>query len=82
MHCAIYKCRKQNTTYLYIERIGDFSRLPAQLLQYLGPLEFVMELELHPARRLAHADTLQVRALLQSQGYYLQLPPAVDRVMQ
>ncbi len=75
MHCVIYKGRKKADTYLYLEREGDFSRVPAPLLALLGPLEQVMALELTPDRVLARADAEQVRKQLREQGFYLQMPP-------
>lgn len=75
MHCVIYKGRKKADTYLYLEREGDFSRVPAALLELLGELELVLQLELTPQRTLAQADAEQVRRLLREQGYYLQMPP-------
>lgn len=73
--CAIYKSLKKSDHYLYVEKQGDFSRVPAPLLQLLGSLEWVMDLELGPGRKLASADAAEVRRQLEEQGYYLQLPP-------
>lgn len=75
MYCTIYKSAKKDDTYLYVEKEGDFSRVPDSLLQLLGGLEQVMELELTLLRKLARADVEQVRAQLREQGYYLQMPP-------
>ncbi len=77
MYCTIYKSAKKDDTYLYIEKEGDFSRVPDSLLQLLGDLERVMELELTPQRKLARADAEQVRVQLRTQGYYLQIPPKI-----
>lgn len=73
--CAIYRSLKKFDSYLYVEREGDFTRVPPALLRMLGGLEFVMTLELTPQRKLANADVAQVRRQLSEQGYYLQLPP-------
>jgi len=77
MYCTIYKSAKKDDTYLYIEKEGDFSRVPDSLLQLLGELERVMELEFTPQRKLARADVEQVRVQLRTQGYYLQIPPKI-----
>ena len=82
MQCVIYKGNKKPDTYLYIEREGDFSRVPEALLKMLGTLEWVMALELQPPRTLAQADPDQVRRQLETQGYYLQMPPQDDAVQQ
>ncbi|MDH3690536.1 MAG: YcgL domain-containing protein [Gammaproteobacteria bacterium] len=75
MHCAIYKGNRKQDTYLYVEREDDFTRVPEPLLAMLGPLEFVLALELTPKRKLARANTDEVLEQLSERGYYLQLPP-------
>lgn len=82
MKCVIYKGDRKQDTYLYIEREGDFSRVPEALLKMLGMLERVMALELTPSRTLVQADPEQVRRQLKEQGYYLQMPPQDDSVLQ
>lgn len=82
MKCVIYKGDRKQDTYLYIEREGDFSRVPEALLKLLGMLEWVMALELTSDRTLAQADAEQVRRQLKEQGYYLQMPPQDDSVLQ
>jgi uncharacterized protein YcgL (UPF0745 family) len=82
MKCVIYKGDRKQDTYLYIEREGDFSRVPEALLKLLGMLERVMALELTPSRTLVQADPEQVRRQLKEQGYYLQMPPQDDSVLQ
>jgi hypothetical protein len=75
MHCVIYKGRSKAHTYLYVEREDDFGRVPSVLLELMGELEKVMELCLDLNRSLVNADTGEVMQLLESQGYYLQMPP-------
>ena len=55
---------------------SDFSRVPSDLLETLGTLEKVMNLELSPDQTLARADPDTVRQQLRDKGFYLQLPPA------
>ncbi|MBI5450886.1 MAG: YcgL domain-containing protein [Gammaproteobacteria bacterium] len=73
--CSIYKGSRKPGAYLYIERRGDFSRLPAELLRMLGSLELVMDLDLGAGKRLVGADIIEVQQQLSHSGYYLQLPP-------
>jgi len=75
MHCVIYKGPKKIDHYLYVEREGDFTRVPQALLDFLGQLQLIMTLELGPERKLAQADAELVRKGLREQGYYLQMPP-------
>lgn len=77
MQCTVYKSIKKFDYYLFIEIKGNFSRVPKQLIDILGRLEQVMELELHPERKLARANIADVIQDLSENGYYLQLPPTV-----
>jgi len=84
MNCAIYKSGKKPDYYLYVERVAgkedDFSYVPATLTTLLGVLDFVMEIELSEARRLAQADVLEVMESLQKNGFYLQTPPRHEKI--
>ncbi len=75
MRCAVYKSLRKPDYYLYVERADDFSRVPSALLQLLGRLELVMELDLAVRHRLARANREEVLAKLVREGFYLQMPP-------
>ncbi len=62
-------------TYLFVEPDQEFKRVPQVLLDMLGRLEYVMEVDLDQRDKLAQADLQQVKTALSEQGYYLQLPP-------
>ncbi|MDG4553411.1 MAG: YcgL domain-containing protein [Candidatus Competibacter sp.] len=74
MQCAIYKSRKKQDTYLYVATKDDFSNIPDALLRLLGEPIHVMDLELHPERRLAQEDVTEVLRNLQERGWHLQAP--------
>jgi hypothetical protein len=74
MHCAIYKSRRKADTYLYVAVRDDFSRIPEALLKLIGELEHVMDLDLHPERKLALEDTAEVLLNLEERGWHLQMP--------
>lgn len=75
MQCYVYKSLKKHLLYLYISQKDDFSRVPDELIQTMGKLEFVLELELSPERKLAKEDSQKVLASLQDKGFFVQLPP-------
>ena len=75
MICAVYKSQKKLDTYLFVEPDQEFQRVPQALLDMLGRLEYVMEVDLDQRDKLAQADLEQVKNALSDQGYYLQLPP-------
>ncbi len=78
MMCVIYKSTLKSDHYLYVEKVNDFSRVPETLLDRLQPLEWVMELELTPDRKLAQANVQSVKSQLLQHGFYLQVPPSHD----
>ena len=75
MICAVYKSQKKLDAYLFVEPDQEFQRVPQALLDMLGRLEYVMEVDLDQRDKLAQADLQQVKTALSEQGYYLQLPP-------
>jgi uncharacterized protein YcgL (UPF0745 family) len=75
MYCAVYKSSvKQDTYYLYVARKDDFRSVPEALMQMLGILIHVMDLELNAARKLAQEDVLEVMRNLEARGWHLQMP--------
>lgn len=74
MQCAIYKSQKKQDTYLYLAAKDDFSQIPEALLKLLGEPVHVMDLDLHPERRLAQEDVVEVLRNLEERGWHLQMP--------
>jgi uncharacterized protein YcgL (UPF0745 family) len=81
MFCVIYRSSKRDQTYLYLEKEGDFSRVPDELMRSFGQPHWVMTLPLDGSKRLAAADIAQVKRLLSEQGFYLQVPPPIESLM-
>ncbi len=75
MQCFIYKSLKKDYLYLYIVNKDDFSKVPEALLGSFGKMEFVMDLELSPDRKLAREDAGKIIDNLKEQGFFVQLPP-------
>ena len=71
----IYKGSRKAQTYLYLPQPGRVDHVPTALLEAMGALELVMEIELHRGRRLARADVDLVMRDLKVKGFHLQLPP-------
>ena len=74
MQCFIYKSLKKDYLYLFVNKQGDFSKVPDALLISLGKMEFVMELGLSPERKLAREDAGKVLKSLKEKGFFVQLP--------
>jgi uncharacterized protein YcgL (UPF0745 family) len=75
MLCFIYKSLKKEHLYLYIDKKDDFSKVPEELFNSFGKIEFVMDLELTPERKLAQENAGKVIESLKTKGYFVQLPP-------
>jgi uncharacterized protein len=78
MHAFVYKSLKKADTYVYLAARDGFARLPEPLRTQLGGLQFVLEVELTPERKLAREDAALVREHLAARGFHLQFPPAID----
>lgn len=75
MLCFIYKSLKKDALYLYLDKKDDFSAIPDALFKSLGSLQFVMELQLSPERKLAREDVNKVIASIEGKGFFIQMPP-------
>ncbi|MFQ6372690.1 YcgL domain-containing protein [Shewanella sp. YIC-542] len=75
MICAVYKSRRKADTYLFIKQKNNFDVVPEPLLKVFGQPELVMLLPLEKRQHLGMADINKVKAELEKNGYYLQLPP-------
>jgi|TARA_B110000977_G_scaffold72155_1_gene97735 uncharacterized protein YcgL (UPF0745 family) len=58
----------------------EMTELPESVTKFMGDLTQVLEVDLSK-KKLAHADVKQVMAAIETQGFYLQLPPEIDDVM-
>jgi len=74
MRCFIYKSLNKDYLYLYVKVQDDFSQVPTALLDMMGKIEFVMELELSIDRKLACEDVSKVMECLGDKGYFVQMP--------
>ena len=72
----VYKGSRRDDTYLFVPARERLERVPPALLETMGRLELVIELELHSGRQLAREDVRLVMRNLEGQGYHLQMPPA------
>ncbi|OCQ50908.1 Protein YcgL [Photorhabdus australis subsp. thailandensis] len=81
MICVIYRSPNREQTYLYIEKRDDFSRVPEELLKSFGRPQYAMTISLTDRKKLAGADIEKVKISLIEQGFYLQIPPPVENLM-
>jgi len=81
MLCAIYKSAKKAQTYLFVNKRDDFSSVPEALMTTFGTPSLVTLINLDTKDKLAMADIERVRENLHGQGYYLQLPPPIENLL-
>ena len=82
MNTYIYKSSKRDELYLYITKKDDFSSVPQSLYDSMGKEPtFVMEVDLTSTRKLARENIETVILNLESQGYHVQIPPAISSVI-
>ncbi|MFQ3235342.1 MAG: hypothetical protein ACI9C4_000898 [Paraglaciecola sp.] len=80
--CAIYKSSKKRDTYLYVPGREDFSKVPPALMTMFGTPQFIMLMPLNKDRALAQLDMSSLRIELVTNGFYLQLPPPEENLLQ
>lgn len=81
MLCTIYKSSKKSQTYLFVKQRDDFSSVPAPLMSMFGTPTLVTVMNLANKEKLALADIDKVKENLNGQGYYLQLPPPQENLL-
>ncbi|MAD90121.1 MAG: YcgL domain-containing protein [Pseudomonadota bacterium] len=82
MLTAVYKSSKRANTYLYIEKRDDFSKIPDPLMDTFGTPLYVMMFDLSKREKLGIADIKLVQSELTEKGFYLQLPPKEENLLE
>lgn len=80
MLCSIYKSPKKEGMYLYLPKKDDFSQVPDTLMQMFGKPVFVMIIKMD-GRKLAQVDIEKVKQSLSDDGFFLQLPPPPENLL-
>lgn len=78
---SIFRSPRRDGMYLYVDRTSGLAQVPDTLREHFGVPQHAMDLLLSPTRRLARVDVLEVLLGIQTQGFFLQLPPVVDDEM-
>lgn len=80
MLCAIYKSLRKEGMYLYVAKRDQFDTVPSELMLVFGKPQFVMLFNLIGEKDLVRADKQEVLAKIESEGFYLQLPPPPENL--
>ena len=79
--CDVYKTRRKDEMYLYVEKKEGMARVPDELKEMFGKPELALTMLLTPEKNLGRADTEKVLADIEEKGFYLQMPPAKEPYM-
>ena len=82
MLCAVYKTKKKSGMFLYVPEKDKFDEVPEALINQFGHPELVMMLPLDKRERLGTVDKQKLIAALTEQGYYLQMPPKEENLLE
>ncbi|MBM7073837.1 YcgL domain-containing protein [Shewanella sp. 202IG2-18] len=82
MICAVYKSSLKQETYLFVSKKGNFDDVPEPLMKMFGTPSLVMLLPLGKKKKLAIADIEKVKEEVFTKGFYLQLPPPQENLLE
>ena len=74
----VYRATRVVDMYLFVDEHDDLDRVPEALQRRTGRLVEAMTLDLDAETRLARAEARAVLDAIDSQGFYLQMPPPVE----
>lgn len=80
--CAVYKSSRKADTYLYVPEKDDFSQVPSALLKAIGTPIFVMLIPVQKREQIAHIDKQTFIDKINHDGFYLQLPPKPESMLE
>ena len=63
--------------YIYVDKKDGLEKLPETLHKQTGKMVLAMGLVITPDKKLARAIAKDVLAAIESQGFYLQVPPSL-----
>lgn len=75
MQCFVFRSTRRAETFLMLPSKDSLDDLPEGLITVFGTPEFSFEFELTEERTLVQANADDVRRALETQGFYLQIPP-------
>ncbi len=79
--CEVFRSSRKQEMYLYVDRARGLEDVPEVLMKQFGEPESVMTLVLSPGRKLARVDVRDVMEAIESQGFFLQMPPTAAELL-
>ncbi|MCH8492386.1 MAG: YcgL domain-containing protein [Idiomarina sp.] len=81
MLVRVLRSPKKADTYLYMPLTAVVSDLPEPLQPLFSPEILVTKLNITPERNLASISGVKLLEHLETEGYYLQIPPPVESLL-
>lgn len=63
--------------YVFVDKKDGLKKLPEALNKQTGKIELAMGLVITPDKKLANANAKDVLESIDTQGFYLQMPPSL-----
>ena len=79
--CAIYKSTHKEGMFLYMAKRDQFDAVPEALQQIFGKPQFVMLFNLNGQKPLKRVKNEEVLQAIQTQGFFLQMPPPPENLL-
>ena len=80
MLCQVYRSPRKAEMFLYVAKAEGLTRVPESLYRLFGEPEPVLMVNLDESRKLARADSNEVKTKIEAEGYYLQMPPGPEEL--
>lgn len=76
--CEIFKSSRKEEMYLYVDKRQGVKPVPEALMETFGKPIAVLTMILTADKKLARVNTEDVISAIETQGFYLQMPPAKE----
>lgn len=73
--CSVYRSARKEGMYLYVAKRDELNKVPDALKELFGQAELAMTMLLAAEKQLARISGAEVIKAIETQGYYLQMPP-------
>ncbi len=77
----IFRSPRKEEMYLYVEKANGLKDVPEPLMKQFGEPESVMTILLEPTRKLARVITAEVLEGIETNGFFLQMPPTAEELL-
>ena len=81
MQTYIYRSKKRKGLYVYLPEQDKFDALPQAVQEAVGELEYAMELDITPERKMAKEDPVAVLNNLRDYGFHIQMPRDIEELL-